>query len=321
MMKKFTFRMLTLSMMMFLGVFAFGQFTTTFNVDMTDAEGFDVATDEVFMSGNFAGWAQPGSDAAYKMEPVEAGSMVYTLTTTVDSGEVQYKYFRVIGGAASWDNGEWTGDPNRKIFVVADGSTLDNVWANMPYNVTFTVDMTNADPFDPTTDAIYIAGDLANGWAQPGSISAYMLTPVNETMVYGIDLLLYPGDYAYKYFRVIDGVPSWDNGEWTGDPNRMVTTDSTVTMVENVWGTTSIFDVKAEFAYSMYPNPANDFLTVANTADVSQVDIYDVTGKMVMTVNVASENVTLNVSDLNTGMYIINVTNERGVQTSKFVKN
>lgn len=321
MMKKFTFRMLTLSMMMFMGVFAFGQFTTTFNVDMTDAEGFDAATDEIFMSGSFAGWAEPGSDAAFKMEPVEAGSMVYTLTATVDSGEVQYKYFRVISGAASWDNGEWTGDPNRKIFVVADGGTLDNVWANMPYNVTFTVDMTNADPFDPATDAIYIGGDLANGWAQPGSVSAYMLTPVNETMVYGIDLLLYPGDYAYKYFRIIDGEPSWDNGEWTGDPNRMVTTDSTVTMVEDVWGTTGIFDVKAEFAYSMYPNPANDILTVANTADVSQVDIYDVTGKMVMTVNVASENVTLNVSNLNTGMYIINVTNEKGVQTSKFVKN
>ena len=213
-MKKFSFRMLSLSMMMFLGVFAFGQFTTTFNVDMTDAEGFDAATDEIFMSGSFAGWAQPGTDAAFKMTPVEAGSMVYTLTATVDSGEVQY-----------------------------------------------------------------------------------------------------------KYFRVIDGEPSWDNGEWTGDPNRMVTTDSTVTMVENFWGTTGIFDVKAEFAYSMYPNPANDYLTVANTADVSQVDIYDVTGKMVMTVNVASENITLNVSDLNTGMYIINVTNEKGVQTSKFVKN
>ena len=320
MMKKFTFRMLSLSMMMFLGIFAFGQFTTTFNVNMTDAEGFDAATDEVYISGAI-GWIKPGDSTSCKMVPTEADPMVYTLTIAVDSGEVSYKYFRVIGGVASWDNGEWTGDPNRKIYVVSDGSTLENVWANKPNAVTFTVDMTAADPFDPATDAIFIGGDLANGWAMPGSVSVYELTPVNETMVYGIELLLYPGDHAYKYFRVIDGVASWDNGEWTGDPNRMVTTDSTVSNVDNVWGTTGIFDIKTEFAYSMYPNPANDFLTIANAADVSKVDIYTVTGKMVMTVNVGSENVTLNVSELTTGMYIVNVTNQKGVQTSKFVKN
>jgi len=321
MMKKFTLRMLSLSMLMFLGIFAFGQFTVTFNVDMTDATDFNPATDSVFMAGTFTDhvWAQPGSDLTLMMSPVEVGSSIYTLTTTVDSGEVQYKFFRVFNGP-SWDNGEWTGDPNRKVYVVSADNVFNNVWANMPFSVTFKVDMTNADPFDPETDAVYIAGDLANGWAQPGTISAYVLAPENETMVYSITLSLYPGDYAYKYFRVIDGVPSWENGEWTGDPNRAVTVDTTMT-VEGVWGTTGIFNIPNEFTYNMYPNPASDFIYLAKTADVNRIDVYDVTGKMVRTAVLnGTQDFSMNVSDLNNGMYIINVTNDKGVQTSKFVK-
>jgi hypothetical protein len=255
---------------------------------------------------------------------MEAGSMVYTLTATVDSGEVQYKYFRVIGGEASWDNGEWTGEDNRIVYL-RENTTFDNVWADRPTIVTFEVDMTDADPFDPTTDAVYIAGTLASGWAQPGTISNFMMTPTDENaMVYGIELSLYHGDYSYKFFRVIDGAASWDNGEDIPE-DRVCTIDTAQTeiVISDVWSdiNAGIFNEANIFNYSMYPNPANDFITVANTADVSKVDIYDVTGKMVMTVNVASENVTLNVADLNSGMYIINVTNEKGVQTSKFVKN
>jgi len=325
MMKKFTLRMLAMSMMMFMGAYAFGQFTTTFKVDMTDAVGFDAAVTDVYMSGDFSAdivWPQPGTNEALKMQPMEAGSMIYTLDVVVDSGDVTYKYFLVTGGIPDWNNGEWTGDPNRKIYVVANETEINNVWATKPVNVSFTVDMTNADPFDPTTDAVYIAGDLANGWAMPGSISVYMLTPVNETMVYGIDLLLYGGDYQYKYFRVIDGTPSWDNGEWTGDPNRAVTVDTAATnVVENVWGTTGIFDRVNEFTYNMYPNPANDFIYIANVADVNKVEVYDVTGKMVRSADLFGQNdFTMNVSDLKTGMYIISVTNASGVQSSKFMK-
>ncbi len=36
------------------------------------------------------------------------------LRVEVDSGEILYKYFRVINGEASWDNDEWEGDPNRR---------------------------------------------------------------------------------------------------------------------------------------------------------------------------------------------------------------
>jgi len=157
-MKKSTFKFLAIAMFFFMGtaVMAQTQYEVTFSVDMTDAVTFDPATDDIFMSGSFAGWTTPGDDEAYKMTAAE-GSMIYTLAATIDSGEVQYKYFRVIDGAASWDNGEWTGTDNR-VVQLSEAITFDNVWANRPHIITFNVDMTGVDPFDPATDAVYITG-------------------------------------------------------------------------------------------------------------------------------------------------------------------
>jgi hypothetical protein len=45
-------------------------FTVTFNVDMTAAEGFDPAEDHVFVTGNFTGWAQPGTEGSVQMQRV-----------------------------------------------------------------------------------------------------------------------------------------------------------------------------------------------------------------------------------------------------------
>jgi hypothetical protein len=323
-MKKFTLNFLAVAMLVLMGSFAMAQtqFTTTFKVDMTDVEIFNSETDAIFMSGPI-GWAMPGDSAYYKMEPMEAGSMIYTLTLAVDSGKVEYKYFRVIGGEASWDNGEWTGDPNRKVYLTGD-TEYNNIWAAKPQEVTFNLDMSEADPFDPTTDAIYIGGSLANGWAQPGTVDAYKMMVTEENIdIYTITLLVDKGEQAFKYFRIINDEPSWDNGEWAGEPNRVLTVDTLAIVVDDVWAdiNAGIFDQKSPFTYKMYPNPANSSLTLSNISDVNRIDVYDVTGKLIRTIATEGvENVTIDVTDLNTGVYILNATNNTGVQTTKFVK-
>ena len=327
-MKKSTFKFLAIAMLALLGTSVFAQTTyeITFNVDMTEADPFDPSTDEVYMSGSFAGWAQPGTDVTYKMEPLEAGSMIYTLTATIDSGEVQYKYFRVIDGVASWDNGEWTGDPNRYYYTSED-ITLENVWGNQLMSVKFTVDMTEADPFNPETDEVYMAGSLFPGasWVEPGILESYKMNPVSDdsAMFYRLECYLYPGNYEFKYFRVINGEHSWNNGEWEGGDNRVLAVGSTALKIDNIWAEiSSIFTQPNEFTYSMYPNPVVTMLNINNTNDVSKVNIYDVNGRLVQTMDVfAQQNITLNVAELQTGVYFVNVYNKTGVQTAKFVKN
>ncbi|NOX87208.1 MAG: T9SS type A sorting domain-containing protein [Chlorobi bacterium] len=323
-MRKTTIKFLALSMFLLMGTWVMGQtlFTVTFNVDMTNADPFDPATDDVYISGSFAGWAQPGSDTNYMMKPTEDNPMIYSITLQADSGLIMWKYFRVIDDTPSWDNGEWNGDPNRITILIADSLTFDNVWANKPYFVTFNVDMSNADPFDPNTDDVYIAGSMA-AWQQPGTIPELKLVPSpDNTMVYTITLLMYRGEYQYKYFRVIDGAPSWDNGEWNGEPNRLVTVDTSM-VVNDVWAdiNAGIFDRKAEFTYDMYPNPVTNTLTLSGINDVNKIEIFDVRGKVVRSIEVNSEKVSVNLSDLQSGVYIISLRNSSGIQTTKFIKN
>lgn len=324
-MKKFTLNFLAVAMFLFMGSYAMAQtqFTTTFKVDMTGVEIFNSETDAIFMSGSFADWAQPGTDAMYKMEPMEAGSMIYTLTATVDSGEVQYKYFRVVAEEASWDLGEWTGDPNRKVYLTGE-TTYENVWAAKPQEVTFNVDMSLADPFDPATDEVFIGGSLANGWATPGSVSVYKMMPTEENIdIYSITLLVDKGEQMFKYFRIVNGESSWDGGEWSGDPNRVLAVDTLALVIDDVWAdiNAGIFDTQSPFTYKMYPNPANNSLNLSNISDVNKIEVYDVTGKLIRTIATEGvENVTIDVTDLNTGVYILNATNKTGVQTTKFIK-
>ena len=304
------------------GVITSDIYDVTFEVDMTDADPFNPETDDVYITGTFTNWATPGSDITFKMEPVEPGSMFYTLTLPVAAGDIMYKYFRVILGVPSWDNGEWIGDDREKLVV---GSTVFyDIWGQISgtIDVTFEVDMTDAIPFNPTTDDVYITGDFT-GWVQPGTDLSYKLEPVEQgSMFYRLTVSIEGGEIMYKYFRIIMGVPSWDYGEWVGDPNRVELIYNPTTIYD-IWGDilSDIFTIPNSFTYNMYPNPVLTILNINNTSDVSQIDVFDATCRMVRTVEVATAQVTIDVADLQTGVYIVVVHNDKGTQTSKFVKN
>ena len=66
--------------------------------------------------------------------------------------------------------------------------------------------------------------------------------------------------------------------------------------------------------FAIYPNPAKDLIHVV-TPHTTSVQIYTIDGKIIKSVEV-SEDTTINISDLNSGLYIIGVGNE----FSKFIK-
>lgn len=61
-------------------------FTVTFNVDMNDVDGFDPATDEVWVTGNFAGWSEPGLGNSVQMSLASAAKDTppYTLSESFE---------------------------------------------------------------------------------------------------------------------------------------------------------------------------------------------------------------------------------------------
>ena len=296
----------------------------TFDVDMTEAESFNPLTDDVYITGNFSEWAEPGTDTFYKMNPIEQGSMIYSILLPIVRGDIEYKYYKIINNTPGWDNCEFSDETTREEFIESK-TTFENSWGVTESEinaVVFEVDMTDAFPFDPVTEDVYISGSFAN-WTQPGTDTTLMLKPVQPgSMFYRLSFPIETGEISYKYFRVTTGIPSWENGEWTGDPNRVEMIDTSMTIYD-IWGDilSDINFTAKDIEYNMYPNPAQNFLIIETTSDINQIYIFNVIGGKAKIVNVTSEKNVIDITDLKSGVYITKVIHEKSTQSSKFIKN
>ena len=73
---------------------------------------------------------------------------------------------------------------------------------------------------------------------------------------------------------------------------------------------------------ALYPNPAKEYvdIRVDENINVTSMEVYDVYGKLINTVNVVENPTRINVSALANGMYFVRVTTEEGTVTKSFVK-
>ena len=69
----------------------------------------------------------------------------------------------------------------------------------------------------------------------------------------------------------------------------------------------------------LYPNPASNNIRFTNVQEAT-IMITDVTGKVVLQTEGVDENSIINVSSLNSGIYLVNIKNESMNETIKFVK-
>ena len=76
-----------------------------------------------------------------------------------------------------------------------------------------------------------------------------------------------------------------------------------------------------ELATSLYPNPNNGRFTINNEqVIINNVQVYDVYGKLLKTVEVNGNTAELDVRELSAGMYFVRISTEKGVVTKSFVK-
>jgi len=71
----------------------------------------------------------------------------------------------------------------------------------------------------------------------------------------------------------------------------------------------------------IFPNPANDFVTVSNLPKGSALSILDITGKVIYNSIFNDEKTTINTSDFVNGVYILQVSNKESIATTKLVVN
>ncbi|QNM86714.1 T9SS type A sorting domain-containing protein [Polaribacter pectinis] len=71
---------------------------------------------------------------------------------------------------------------------------------------------------------------------------------------------------------------------------------------------------------SLYPNPATNFVTISADNTIDKVSVYNILGKAVKTISVNDTSKNIDISDLNSGIYLIKFTVNNAVGTSKFIK-
>jgi Secretion system C-terminal sorting domain len=75
--------------------------------------------------------------------------------------------------------------------------------------------------------------------------------------------------------------------------------------------------------FAIYPNPVNDILSISNSENINikSISITDLNGRVVKNNNFNNvSNIEMNLSDLSSGMYIMNINSDQGTATKKIVK-
>lgn len=115
--------------------------------------------------------------------------------------------------------------------------------------------------------------------------------------------------FAFRYF-VTNGGPSGLNSDIIGIDTFVV---------DRPLATSEFFASN----FRMFPNPASSVLNLSSsTTTINSIQITDLNGRIVRNVEVGGvSDATLNVSDLNSGMYFVRVNSAAGTGITKFLKN
>ena len=88
-----------------------------------------------------------------------------------------------------------------------------------------------------------------------------------------------------------------------------------------------IEDVVAEDKFVIYPNPANEAINISialTNSESTVVNVVDITGKVITTMNLGTvngeKNFSVSLTDLSTGVYFVEMVNADSKQVKKFVK-
>lgn len=88
----------------------------------------------------------------------------------------------------------------------------------------------------------------------------------------------------------------------------------TMTIVDGIFGGSQVL-------FNIFPNPATDYIHVELLERGAQLKVYDLTGRAVISRNITSDHIKLDINDQNSGIYIMKIWNQNGslMGSAKFV--
>ncbi len=79
--------------------------------------------------------------------------------------------------------------------------------------------------------------------------------------------------------------------------------------------------VPTDNGLTIYPNPTGSTLPVESTSPIREITVYDLAGRVMMTVDGGDAISVMDVSSLPNGIYLLRAVTDNGVETGRFVKN
>lgn len=250
----------------------------------------------------FQGVSFPSTNAAKSFQVFNAATTSPPLTASATSnwtartGNKHMVCFAATANPAPALNDDWMISP--QITLAATGNTL-SFWAK-------------------SCDGTYGAEKFKVGVSTTGTAPANFTVISSGTFVTTTPVLTWT-EYTYN-LDAYAGQPIYISINCVSDDQfGFAVDDFKVT-------TTAVASNQLFFAnnFSIYPNPANNVLnlSVKNGLVVNEITMIDINGRTVKTIsNSLDSEIEINVSDLTSGVYMLNVKTDEGVATSKFVKN
>jgi hypothetical protein len=137
------------------------------------------------------------------------------------------------------------------------------------------------------------------------------------------------GDYLYGSLARISAVPNINYAFWywsSEEHDTLSYNQELALIVLKNYNLTAHFKFIANVdnnlanSVQIYPNPTNDILYVSGKQKIVNIQITNMAGQILKQFNPQNSNCQVNVSDLQSGLYIIKVSFENSNVTSKFIK-
>jgi hypothetical protein len=231
-----------------------------------------------------------------------------------NSGSVQIAGINIDGG--STDNVgivSYTAVPDTFDCNDLGTNTVTLVVADAAGNTdTCTAIVTVEDNHDPTIIGQDATGDLNGTGAVTIPVSSVNNGSTDNCEI--INLTLTPNTFTQvgTYTAVLEGTDSSGNSD-------------SITVIINIEDSTlSIIDQEIT-SFTVYPNPANTIITIKvdGTVSVKKVEIYDISGKLLINKkpSQSSQTLSINISELSHSIYFMTITDENENKvTKKIVK-
>ncbi|MEM5565004.1 T9SS type A sorting domain-containing protein [Psychroserpens sp. AS72] len=169
-------------------------------------------------------------------------------------------------------------------------------------------------------------------WAQPG-VPGFQFNMISNnggvtehTYEIGTQEAVVTGQWTQvsipmSYFTNI-GFASTHFFQWKCDAFMQVVTDPGTVFFDNLILTQNPLSVN-EFdtaQFSAYPNPTNDNWNISSSISINTVVVYDILGKKVMSLTPNQNEIVIDASKLNSGMYFAKIASDNGSKTIRLIK-